>query len=149
VPHFHLEQDRLEDLLAFRVDGPSKDRQEFFSTCLRRLEKGWHAFTRARNGRLQDCAWMMEPSETVYLPELQQKLSVESDTTLLFDVRLNLSDGNASLSELLYRAAAAAPANSVSICVPAPDGALREALERAGAMLTRTIGVPQQPTSHN
>jgi hypothetical protein len=149
VPYVRLEWDRLEDLLAFRIDGPAKDRQKFFSACLRRLEKGWHVFTSAPRGRLQDCAWMMEPSETVYLPELQQKLLLEPGTTLLFDVRLDLSGGDASLSELLHRAAAAAPANSVCICVPSLDRALRDALERTGAILTSTITAPQESNPHN
>ncbi len=55
-----MSRDSLKDLLAFERAEPWQNRRVFLSKALRRLESGYHSYTRVERGRLVHCSWLIE-----------------------------------------------------------------------------------------
>ncbi len=80
-----MAKDSIRDLLAFEPCQGRDSRQDFLSRALRWLEQGRHIYTRVEAGKLIHYGCLIERQQTIFLPQVQQELSLSPASAVVLD----------------------------------------------------------------
>jgi hypothetical protein len=138
-------RDCLADLLAFYPAENSRARQSFLAECLRRLEDGWHSYTRVQDGRLLYCGWMIENRKPDVSPRIDSGFECPAGSAVLWgDYSDPNFEGSAwlkdTLSQALRDGAANSSGNDLFVVLNADDPLCRDLHETDGWTPVTSVG---------
>ena len=138
-------KDCLAHLLAFYPEENSRARQSFLAECLRRLEDGWHSYTRVQDGRLPYCGWMIENRKPDISPRIDSGFECPAGSAVLLgDYSDPNLEGCAWLKDTLSQALGDGASNSSTgylfVVLNADDPLCRDLHETDGWIPVSSVG---------
>lgn len=131
-------RDQLRDLLKVPSTKSGKERREFLSETLRRLEGGdHHVYTYVEKEEIECFGWSLARQQKEFLTEVQQDLLLAPHSALLFDFSVSSSVSqqggyNSLLGQMISDAVRIPGTQWVYGCVRGDDSGWRSAFENAG-----------------